>query len=85
MKHIEIIPLASKKIEQRKVVDEWVKETIYSPEQVVDGYGDRKVRQKKYVLNGKEMLLRAVVEEESDKFTVITTYLTSQIERYWRQ
>lgn len=84
MKHIEIIPLALKKIKQRKISIEWIEETLKSPEQIVDGYGNRKVRQKKYILEDKEMLLRVIAEEKKDRFVVITAYLTSQIERYWR-
>lgn len=84
MKHVEIIPLASKKIEQRKIPSEWIRETLNFPGQIVDGYGGRKVRQKKYVLEGKEMLLRVIVDEGEDRFIVVTAYLTSQIERYWR-
>lgn len=84
MKGIEIIPLALKKIKQRKIPHQWIEETLNSPEQIVGGYEGRKVRQKKYVLSGKEMLLRIIVDEKEDKFVVITAYLTSQIERYWR-
>lgn len=84
MKQIEIIPLALKKIEQRKIPTEWIEETLKSPEQIVDGYMGRKVRQRKYTLEGKEILLRVIVDEQKDKFIVITAYLTSQIERYWR-
>ena len=84
MKRIEIIPLALKKIKQRKISIEWIEETLKSPEQIVDGYGNRKVRQKKYILEDKEMLLRVIVDEDKDRFVVITAYLTSQIERYWR-
>jgi hypothetical protein len=50
----------------------------------VEGYGGRRVRQKKYVVNDKEMLLRVVVHEEKERLVVITAYLTSQIKRYWR-
>jgi len=39
MKHIEIIPLALKKIRQRKIPIDWIEETLNSPEQVVDGFG----------------------------------------------
>jgi len=84
MKRIEIIPLALKKIKQREISIEWIEETLKSPEQIVDGYGNRKVRQKKYILEDKEMLLRVIVDEDKDRFVVITAYLTSQIERYWR-
>lgn len=85
MKHIEIIPLALKKIRQRKIPIDWIEETLNSPEQVVDGFGGRKIRQKKYSLDNKEVLLRVVVDDEKDRLVVVTAYLTSQIKRYWRQ
>lgn len=84
MKHIEIIPLALKKIKQRKIPIEWIEQTLKFPDQIVNGYGDRKIRQRKYVLEDKEMLLRVVVNEEKDRLIVITAYLTTQIERYRR-
>lgn len=84
MEHIRIVPLALKKIEQRKIPIKWIEETLKSPEQIVDGYGNRKVRQKRYNVGNKEMLLRVIVNEEKGEFIVITAYLTSQIERYWR-
>ena len=86
MEKITLTPfsLALKKIKQRKISIEWIEETLKSPEQIVDGYGNRKVRQKKYILEDKEMLLRVIVDEDKDRFVVITAYLTSQIERYWR-
>ena len=86
MEKITLTPfsLALKKIKQRKISIEWIEETLKSPEQIVDGYGNRKVRQKKYILEDKEMLLRVIVDEDKDRFVVITAYLTSQIERYRR-
>ena len=84
MKHIEIIPLALKKIKQREIPSEWIEETLKGPEQIVGGYRDSRIRQKRYTREGKEILLRVVVDEEKDRFVVITAYLTSQIERYWR-
>jgi len=47
--------------------------------------GGRKIRQKKYSLDNKEVLLRVVVDDEKDRLVVVTAYLTSQIKRYWRQ
>lgn len=81
---IEIIPLASKKINLRKISFEWIKETILSPDQVVSGYQDRKIRQKIYETAGKKRLLRVIGEETKDKFIIISAYLTSDIKRYWR-
>ena len=83
MKKFEIIPLALKKIGRRKIPQQWIEETVNRPDQTVDGYRGRKVRQKKYIVGGKEMLLR-VVYEEKEKLIVVTAYLTSKIKRYWR-
>jgi len=81
---IEIIPLASKKMAQRGISLEMVKETTENPEQIVEGYRNRKVNQKIYSLGGKDKLLRVIGEQEQDKFVVITAYFTSKIKNYWR-
>jgi len=85
MKKIEIIPIARKKLERRGLSEEWIKETINRPDQIVGGYGGRKVAQKKYVIENKEYLLRVVYEEQEDLGVVITAYLTSQVVRYWME
>jgi len=82
-KRIEIIPLALKKAKRRGVSYEWIEETMSLPDQIVEGYGGRKVAQKKYLIRNKEYLLRVIYEEEREIKTVVTAYLTSQIGRYW--
>jgi hypothetical protein len=84
MVEIDIIPLAMRKAVRRGIAIEWVEETVRIPEQVVDGYGGRKVAQRKMNREGKEYLLRVVYEETSERITVVTAYLTSQVNRYWR-
>jgi hypothetical protein len=84
MKRIEIIPIAWKKLARRGIPEEWVRETINYPGQIVDGYGGRKVAHKKYMIEGKEYLLRVAYEEKEASIEVLTAYLTSQVERYWR-
>lgn len=79
---IEIIPLARKKIEQRKISIEWVKDTISSPDEIMKGYGDREVRQKCYVIEGGKFLLRVICEKEKNKIVIITAYITSKIKKY---
>ena len=81
----EIIPLALKKINQRNIPVEWVKQALNLPEQVLEGYEGRQVAQRVYHLSGKKMLLRVVFETMEDKKVVITAYLTSQVDRYWRK
>lgn len=81
----EIIPLALKKIAQRRIPVRWIEETLNSPEQIVEGYDGRQVAQKIYYEGDRKMLLRVIFEAEGDKRTVVTAYITSQIEKYWGQ
>ena len=81
----EIIPLALGKIARRNIPVEWVKQTLDSPEQVVVGYEGREVAQRIHNLSGKKMLLRVIFETVGVKKVVVTAYLTSQLERYWRK
>jgi Domain of unknown function (DUF4258) len=85
VKEIEIIPLAKRKMGRRSVPDEWVIETVKSPEQVVEGYGGRNVAHRRYSIQGKPRLLRVVFEDTPDKYIVITAYLTSAVKRYWKE
>ena len=81
----EIIPLALKKITQRRIPMKWIEETLDSPDQIVEGYEGRQVAQKIYYEGDKRMLLRIIFESEGDKRVVVTAYITSQIDKYWRQ
>lgn len=81
MKKIEIIPIARKKSKRRGISEEWINETVTFPEQVVEGYGGRKVAQRKYMVEDKKYLLRVVYEEERELKVVVTSYLTSQAGR----
>lgn len=85
MKKIEIIPIAEKKIRQRGIERSLVIETATHPPQIAEGYGGRKVAQRKLQIDGKEYLLRVVYEDTDDVTIVITAYLTSQIDRYWKE
>jgi len=55
-KTIEIIPLAKKKAQKRGITEAQIREAVNFPDQVVEGYGGRKVAQKKYVLLDKRFL-----------------------------
>jgi hypothetical protein len=85
MKSIEIIPIARKKLERRGISEKWVEETISFPDQVVRGYGGRKVAQRKQVVKDREYLLRVVYEEKEVSNVVLTAYLTSRLDRYWEE
>ena len=84
MSKLEIIAIAKRKLKRRGIPEKWIEETLQNPDQIVDGYGGRKVAQRKYMMEEKEFLLRVVFEQEKDYYLVVTGYLTSQIERYWK-
>ena len=77
---IKIIPLAAKKIKLRRIPKEMLYETIKQPDQTVEGYGGRFVKQKIY--KNKDKLLRVVCEKSGKDIVVVTAYLTSQIKKY---
>ena len=56
MKKIEIIPLAQRKADKRGIKTEWIEDAFSHPEQVVDGYGGRKVIHKRLFIEEKEYL-----------------------------
>ena len=85
MKEIEIIPLAKKKIGRRGIPSGWVVGALASPDQVIEGYGGRKVAHRRHTVRGKDRLLRVVFEETPDKYIVVTAYLTSAVKRYWKE
>jgi len=85
MKEVEIIPIAQLKAQRRGVQKEQIEDVVINPTQVVDGYGGRKVAHKKFLRGDKEYLLRVVYEETQDRYTVVTAYITLQIDRYWKE
>ena len=71
-------------MERRGIPEAWINDVLRNADQVVAGHGGRSVAQRRRRIHRKEQLLRVVFEETEDKYVVITAYLTSEIERYWR-
>ena len=84
-KKIEIIPISERKLTKRGITRELIENTLLNPTQIVGGYGGRKVAHKKISMNNREYLLRVVYEETEEMYTVITAYVTSKTERYWKE
>lgn len=68
--NIEILPHARERMAVYNVTENLVKETIENPDNIVEGYENRKIAQKK--LNG--YVLRVVYEEKNSSRIVITVY-----------
>jgi hypothetical protein len=82
---IEYSSHAEEQLRERKIKKTMVKETLLRPQQLCQSRNDRKIAQKVYNIAGQEFLHRVVFVEHKDFIEVITTYLTTKIEKYWRQ
>lgn len=73
-------------IRERQIPQDWVMSLSERPQQIVVGFGNRKIFQGRFKdADNKEWLLRLVVESDSVDTLVITAYKTSQVGRYWRE
>ena len=76
---------AELEMQRRQVPREWVESVMHSPEQIVVGFGGRKVYQGRVSADGKTYLLRLIVEDWHTPPVIVTMYRTSKIEKYWEQ
>ena len=66
----------------RELLDSVLKE----PQQIVEGLEGEKVYQSQFKFaNGKEYLIRAIIDDQTKPVNVVTIYRTSQIVKYWRE
>jgi hypothetical protein len=76
---------AELEMQRRQVSREWVESVMRAPEQIVVGFGARKVYQGRVSADGKTYLLRLIVEDWYTPPVIVTVYRTSKIEKYWEQ
>jgi hypothetical protein len=76
---------AELEMQRRQVPLEWVESMMNSPEQIVQGFGGRKVYQGRVSAHGKEYLLRLIVADWRAPPVIVTIYRTTKIEKYWEQ
>lgn len=70
---------------RRSISEEFIKFVVNHPQQKLPSKKGRVIVQNKYYdqEEKKEMLLRVIGIETSEKFEVITVYKTSKISKYW--
>jgi hypothetical protein len=87
MKPVRITNYCEGRIIARKLDRNLVEQVVRSPEQVVpdDDDPNRQIRQSRFRDGqGREKLLRVVVEENEDETVAVTVYPVSQFKRYWK-
>jgi hypothetical protein len=70
---------------RRGISEEFIKLVVNNPQQKLPSKKERVIIQNKYFdqEEKKEMLLRIIGIETSEKFEVVTAYKTSKISKYW--
>lgn len=76
---------AEGQLKERNLDKSFVSEALAKPDQVIEGKKGRKIAHKITSLKNKEYLLRIVYTEQRDFVEVITAYLTTRIDKYWRE
>lgn len=76
---------ASFEAERREISEELIKSVVQNPQQKIPSKKGRIIVQNKYYdkMENKEMLIRVIGTETSEKFDVITAYKTSKVSKYW--
>ena len=71
--------------ERRDISEELIKFVVKNPQQKLPSKKGRVIVQNKYYdeVEKKEMLIRIIGRETSEKFNVVTVYKTSKISKYW--
>lgn len=83
--NILITEHAEFEMQRRQIPLDLMHRVVKAPEQIVPSRKGRLIHQSRFFdeQEGKEMLLRVVLDIEGDDFWVVTVYKTSRIERYW--
>lgn len=70
---------------RRGISEEFIKHVIENPQQKLPSKKGRVIVQNRYYdeAENKEMLVRVIGTETSEKFNVVTVYKTSKISKYW--
>lgn len=71
-------------LHERKIARELVERVLQSPQQKVPEVENVTCYQSRVDMNGKEYLLRVMVNETINPAKVVTAYRTSKVAKYWR-
>lgn len=80
----EITKHAREEMNRRGISEIVVESVLKNPEQIVNGYGNKKAYQSRVDSGtGKSYLVRVIVDDSTQPARIVTVYKTSKIEKYW--
>ncbi len=74
---------AAIEINRRNIRIEDIEQVLNSPQQIISVRPGRKIYQSIVDMDGKQYLLRLIVDEEIPP-VLVTVYRTSKVQKYWR-
>lgn len=74
---------AFEQLKERNIEKKLVDQALIKPQQIIEGKKGRKIVQRKYMIKGKEFLMRVIFKENPEFVEVVTMYLTTRIKKYW--
>ena len=74
---------AQEELRKRGIPVEVLEMVLEAPEQIVEGYGGKKVYQSRVPSEGNPFLIRAILAEDVTPPLVVTVYRTSKVQKYW--
>jgi hypothetical protein len=83
MAAIELTGYARFQMSERELPESLVLDALKDADEIVAGDKGRKVAHKR-LPQDRNHLLRVVFEEHGDRVVVVTAYVTSKVDKYWR-
>ncbi len=75
---------AKNQLVERKISVQLIEKTLIEPQQILEGKSNRKVAHRVFKIDNQNFLLRVIFEDYGARLEVITAYLTTKIDKYWR-
>jgi len=76
---------AEEQLKERNLDKSLVEKAVLKPDQIIEGKKGRKIAQRLCTIKNKKYLLRIIYTEQKNTIEIVTSYLTTKIEKYWRK
>jgi hypothetical protein len=75
---------AKQQLNERNISCQLIEKTLLEPQQTLKGKNDRKIAHRIFQIKGQNFLLRVIYEDFGNQLEIVTAYLTTKIDKYWR-
>jgi len=75
---------AKNQLVERKISIQLIEKILLEPQQILEVKSNRKIAHRVFKIDNQNFLLRVIFEDYGTRLEVITAYLTTKIDKYWR-